>query len=487
MSKRKNKLILLSAVAVSVFTLNGCRGGGGGGGETTSEIATIAELQAQSSVTIRLWHSFSDNILGPTQSIINAFKVDYPNVNVTVEKIVGGYDGLKTTLVQSLASGDIPHLALGYPDHVAEYLNSKAVASLNPFIESTSPGVGFSAAELADFIPGYLAEGKVFDGTNYYSLPFNKSTEAMVYNKTVFDQLGLAAPVTWDDVITATNAIKAAVNAGTIKKKVTADVEAEFTQVEKDAMFGLGYDSSSNLFITALRQWGGTYTVAEGTEVEDHLAFNSQPAKDMLTFFQNAANNKQIALPTALEENALYGSTAFKNQQIFMTVGSTAGINNNVPTDSNGDLKFEIAAAPIPQKSLTSKAAIQQGTNISMLKIGNKYQRLAAWLLIKAMTSTEHTAAFSMATGYLPVRTSAYESTAFQAYLSPAASASATNKARAAVTNVAYEQRSYYYSDPAFVGSSRVRSEVGLLMDAVMLANKNVTTAINDTYGRIGA
>lgn len=485
MRKNRNNFILLSAVAVSLFTLSGCRGGGGG--TTTTDIATIEELQAQSSVTIRLWHSFSENIWGPTQTLINEFRELYPNVTVNAERITGGYDGLKTTLVQSLASGDIPHLTLGYPDHVAEYLNSKAVASLNPFIFSTSPGVGLSQQELDDFIPGYLAEGLVFDGENYYSLPYNKSTEAMVYNKTVFDQLGLDVPTTWDEVKTVTDAIKAAVANDTVKKKVSSTVEQPFTPTEKANMFGMTYDSSSNLFITAVRQWGGTYTVKEGTTVGTHLAFNSDETRAMLTYFQTAANGKYIGLPQSVEEGALFGSTAFKNQQTFMTIGSIAGINNNVPTDSQGALRFQIAAAPIPQKSQDTKAVIQQGTNLSMLAIGNKYQRLAAWLLIKYLTSPTPTADLAMNTGYLPVRTSAFQSDTFQAYLNPAPTASATIRARAAVAQAAYDQSAYYFVDPAFIGSSRVRSEVGLLMDAVILANKNVNLAITDTYARIGA
>ena len=46
---------------------------------------------------------------------------------------------------------------------------------------------------------GYREETSQFGFIN--AMPFNKSTYVYFYNKTMFDELGLEAPETWDDLL----------------------------------------------------------------------------------------------------------------------------------------------------------------------------------------------------------------------------------------------------------------------------------------------
>ena len=96
-----------------------------------------------------------------------------------------------------------------------------------------------SKEEQAQFIEGFWNEGTIYDaaGTRY-ALPFNKSTEVMFYNKTIFDKYGWSVPQTWDEVLA-------------ICEKYKQTEEYKTASDKNDGVaYVLGYDSRPNLFIT---------------------------------------------------------------------------------------------------------------------------------------------------------------------------------------------------------------------------------------------
>jgi multiple sugar transport system substrate-binding protein len=121
-------------------------------------------------------------------------------------------------------------------------------------------------------------------------------------------------------------------------------------------------------------------------------------------------------------------------------------------------------------------AAIQQGTNMSILKSGDPQKDLASYLFLKHIISSENTADFAMNTGYLPVRTSGYLSAAYQTFLGE------ENNAIAMVANVAYIHSDYFFYDPAFIGSSRARAQVGLAAEQIVLGDGDIADALQKAY-----
>ncbi len=387
-------------------------------------------------VTITFWHAFGGTKEGILVDLIDEFEEDNPKVTVDVFS-QGDYDGLREKTIQSIVTGNTPTMLIGYPDHIADYLTGNAVVSLDSYINH--PEIGFTTEELNDFVPAYLQENQQFNGITY-GLPFNKSTEILIYNKTYFDANELTVPTTWDEVETVSQAI-----------------------YNDTGKWGFAYDSSANLFITLLRQWGGQYTSPSG-----ELLFENQEAINMLTYYESQHDAGLFTIPAEWEQN--YASEPFKNQDVYMTVGSTAGVTYNVP--ANG--AFEIGVAPIPQKSETTKAVIQQGTNISIMANGTEQEKLAAWLLIKHLTSKEATISWAMQTGYLPVRLSALDDPTYQAFLNnPADPIAMAEKA-------AFEQVDYMFYDPAFVGSSNARNEVDMVVGNVLFGGLTPQIAIED-------
>ena len=196
MKKRIISLLLalsMLAFAASMVSCNSGEGGGNGGnGANKVTYEVPAEGYDGSEVTITFYHSMGAKLQGVLDTYIAEFNKLYPNITVE-HASQGDYDGVRDQIKTALTAGNQPNIAYCYPDHVALYNVAKAVVPLDNFIESTitvtdangtTSVLGFTAEQIADFIPGYYAEGSAFDeaGT-MYTLPMSKSTEALYYNK----------------------------------------------------------------------------------------------------------------------------------------------------------------------------------------------------------------------------------------------------------------------------------------------------------------
>ena len=195
------KLLSLLVVLVAMFVVAGC-----GNTNLKDREIVIPDQLTTDPITITFWHAMGQANQGYIQDIIDRFNVIYPNVTV-IQAGQGGYTDLRDKITKAISAGTEPNIAQTYPDHVAVYLQGRAVLPLDKYMENTTHG--FTQADLDDFVPSFLAEGTIYDETGtYYSLPFNKSTEVMFYNKTFFDQNSLTVPTTWAEVRTVSQQIK---------------------------------------------------------------------------------------------------------------------------------------------------------------------------------------------------------------------------------------------------------------------------------------
>jgi multiple sugar transport system substrate-binding protein len=437
-------------------------------------------------ITITLWHAMGESNQALLQKYADSFKEIYPNITVEIPAGAGNYDTLKNNMINAITATDMPNLVQAYPDHVAEYLNGNAVINLDPYINSTQWGLtGDDAFE--DIILSYREENSQYDayGT-FYSLPFNKSTEIMIYNKTAFEALEIPEPETWQDIIAAAPALKA-YGDQLAEAKVREDNPglsegdlAPLIESAQNMIVPSSYDSTGNAFITFTRQWGGEYTgISFNDFTGQYLWRDNENTILAMTFLKD--NTSILTLPEYWDQQ--YASTPFVNQQTFVTIGSSAGIRYNIPaTDpTTGEPLFEIGVAPIPYNAdqPENKAVIQQGTNVSVLNTGSAQEQLASWLFLKHIINTENTIDWAMNTGYLPVRTSGYLHPAYQEFLN---NPTANQLPISMAANAAYLQSGYMFYDPAFIGSSRARVQVGLALERIMLGDGDITAALQSAY-----
>lgn len=428
--------------------------------------------------TVQFWTGFGSNVSEVLENLIGEFEKANPGIKVAHEG-KGGYDNLQAAINLSVSSETYPHVAVGYPDHFAGYISSNIQLPLDPYIAEEDSNF------LADFYPDYMLENQSLvykrdannqpDKTQPYTmgLPFNKSTEVMVVNKTFFNWVKtkdatIEVPVTWQEVQTVGTKIINVLTTGNYFNTEIKDGNTlilDLKGVTADVFRPIGYDSGANFFITAVRQWGGVYTEMGPDIRTGYIRFNSQATKNALTFFENMYNTGVIGLPANWGE-ASYSSAPFKAVKTVMTISSSAGVTNNVPA---GNL-FEVDVRPVPYNADGPKFVISQGTNLAMFDRGTEEEKLAAWKLIKFLT-TEANDRFAQGTSYFPVTKAMSDSAFYTSFLNaPDASLTSTEKAikaSANVNSVVYDAEASTWTkfvDPGFVGSSRVRTEVGNIM-----------------------
>ena len=500
-----------------------------------------------SAVTIVFWHSMGANLQDVLNNNIEKFNEMYPNITVE-HASMGDYDGVRDQVKTALTAGNQPNIAYCYPDHVALYNVAKKVIPLDNLIESkievtdalgNTTVLGFTDEQLADFVPGYYAEGSVFDeaGT-MYTLPMSKSTEALYYNKTFFEYC-LALYNSPYDIDYYTHEVIYEVEVdkdGNTVYEVELDENGE-AKVDKDGKpvyalddngqkipvykldengekipvvnahykdenynitlpttwdemesvckkikaidpgcVPLGYDSEANWFITMTEQLNSGYT---SLDEDEHFLFNNDANANFIKRYHEWYKNGYLTTET------IYGSytsglfTATGNdQKCYMVIGSTGGASYQTPpVDSNGKPLFEAGMATIPQEDPNNPQVISQGPSLCILDSESDQEIVASWLFVKFLTSNvAFQAAFSMKSGYAPVIKSVQDNAVYSAWLDKA---SGYDNMTALSVKLALSQSDAYFVSPAFNGSSVARDEVGgVLADCLVYSGSDVEAYI---------
>ncbi len=441
-------------------------------GLTTATAAVTLTGCGSSKADVVFWHTMGETNMATLDAMIVEFNKIYPDIKVE-HAAQGGFDDLKEKVSTAIQGGNEPTLSYCYPDHVASYLTQQVVVDLDQFIDSTakisSTGVatsdsfvddivGFSSTEKEDFIEGFWNEGTVYNSLGtMFSFPFSKSTEAMYYNKTVFDENDWKVPTTWDEMWA-----------------LCADIK----EVYPDPDFKpLGWDSENNMFITLLEQNNLPYT---STDSSNRYTFKTDEAIDLFTEIQEYYKKGYFTTKALSDDN--YTSTQFKNQELFMTIGSTGGASYNEPDKVDGKYEFEYGVAPIPQETNPAlgdynPAVNQQGPSLVMFDHGDD-TNLATWLFMKFITSTENSAAYAMTTGYSPVRKSSMDLDSYKTFI-------ADGSIQAQSLIVSAEQNDSFFTSAAFNGSSNARVQVGYIMEKICLNLEDVTKAFDEALDEL--
>ena len=452
--KRIIALILMLAMAVTM--LASC----GGKKNSAADFVMPEGGYDGSAVTIKFYHQMGSGLQAILNDTIAEFNEIYPNITVEHESY-GDYNGVRDQIKTEISVGNQPNLAYCYPDHIALYNVAGAVQTLDVFIEDET--VGFTQAQLDDFIQGYYNEGKVFGDGKMYSLPVSKSTEVLYYNKTFFEQHGLTVPTTWDEMEEVCKAIKAI----------------------EPSCIPLGYDSESNWFITMCEQYNSAYTSATG----ENFLFNNQTNIDFVTKFRTWYQNKWVTTEELCGgyTSGLFTGTNYSyypnyptGTRCYMCIASTGGATYQQPRQNDGVYEFEVGIASIPQVNPEKPKVISQGPSLCIFKKNNPQEVLASWLFVKFLTTNlDFQASMSMNNGYVPVIKSVQNHPAYAEFLASADTA----HIMAYAVSVALAQADAYFATPAFNGASVARDQVGFLIQKCFtLKGTDVTAAIKKVF-----
>ncbi len=432
----------------------------------------------------------------------------------------GSYDKLQSNLNNSISTASYPNFANGYPDHFAGYIKSNIQLPLDDYIDAYNKEHGVDLLE--DYYPEYMTENKMLkykaDGTGYImGLPFNKSTEVMGYNGIFMEYAQsidstIKVPETWAEweeqgpkMLTVMDTLFGKYLFG-VEDANDPDKHTGFEVrdtseaptgkvllldckiVKKENFRLLTWDSTDNMFITIVRQWGAEYTSYSADDIKKYqhgwaeFASGDNRAKTLaaMQYFKDLFADGIFGLPGNISDSS-YASTAFKANQCMFTICSSGGLEYNIGT-------FRLKLAPIPYKDAENKYVISQGTNLCLFDQGTEEDQQKAFDAIVAFTTGDLQGAWAAESGYYPASKSATNSEVYQELL--AGETAADNATKKAFLESAQLNQNYYmnndtnwvkFVDPGFVGSSVIRAEVGTIMSSVLTGEKTLEEILDDS------
>ncbi|MGG7143107.1 extracellular solute-binding protein [Clostridium nigeriense] len=408
------KIKKLIALALSVGLLTGCSTKGAE--KTNEDIVT----EITSPVEITFWHAMNGDLEKSLQKLTDEFMEQNPNITVTLQN-QSSYKDLQQKITATVASPkDLPTLTQAYPDWMFNPINDGLVTDLTPYIENETLKFDNYEDILASFREAAKIDGKI------YGMPFNKSTEVLWYNKTLFNELGLTAPSNYDELVE-------------VSKKI----------YEAKGIAGAGFDSLNTYYTTFLKTEGKTFDSSfDVTSEESAKAVNYYLEGVKEGYFRIAGTDNYLSGP-------------FSNENVGMYVGSNAG--ENYVKQGVGD-KFEVGVAPYP-----TSASLQQGTDLYVFSSATAEQKTAAYEFLKFLTSTEKQIQWASETGYMPVRQSAIDSDEYK-------------NSGSLIAPILSDATKNLYTNPVITGADAAYREAGTVLESVLAdpSNADVTKKLEE-------
>jgi alpha-glucoside transport system substrate-binding protein len=262
---RHRWLALALAVGALALVAAGCGGddGGGGGAEGSEDVTGSLSVMA-------IWGGDEQ---ASFQQVIDGFTELYPNVTV---KYTSGGDNLAPLLSTAVEGGNPPDIAaVGQPGLMADFAAKDAIQPIDDLREAIVDNFGESVADVG-----------AIDGTQYGIMFKGANKSTVWYNVADFEEAGVEAPETWDDLKEDASTLKAA---GITPYSVGVDVGWPIT------------DLFENVYIR-------TAGVEKYDQLTKHeIPWTDQSVKDALTVMQdivgesdNLAGGTEEALQTEM-------------------------------------------------------------------------------------------------------------------------------------------------------------------------------------------
>lgn len=372
--------------------------------EAKEEDATDDSASGEATEIV-FWHAMGGGQGEALEKLVKQFEDENPNIKVNLQN-QGNYGDLNQILVATMQSPqDLPTITQAYPDWMLQFQSADLVTDLTDMVKGDN-----GIEDYEDILPGVREE--IEEDGKIMGLPFNKSTEVLWYNKTLFDELGLEVPTTYEELEEVSKKIKE----------------------EKDIP-GVGFDSLPNYY--------ATYMHNNGVEMDQDLDVAGDESVAAVEYYQKGIKEGYFRIAGTDQ----YMSGPFANEQVGAYIGSNAG---EVYVKDGVEGKFEYAAAPYPAES-----SVQQGTNIYMFENASDDQKKAAFEFLKFLVSKESQIQFALDTGYMPARTSAVEDSKYK-------------DSDSAIAKILADATKNLYSRPLAPGSQQAYNDIGSTLEQIL-------------------
>ena len=349
-------------------------------GASSGRYSNLAVRRAQETVSLSFFYPVG--VAGPLaqvmQGMVDAFNAERPDIRVEAS-FTGSYADTATKVQTAVQADNPPDVAVLLATDKQTMLDLDAIFPVSD-MESNE------LFDLNDFRPAYWADTQT-DGKTW-SVPFQRSTPVLYYNKTALQTAGLdpeTPPETWDDLVAFGKEIMAA--GGT-----RWGVEIPATT------------SAYWLFQALAIQSGQTLN----GEDPAHVNFDTPAAVEALTWMVGLSTQEGVMPPGAIDWGA--GPTDFSSATtafLYHSTGSLVSINSQA--------EFEFGTAFLPKNKEFGTPT--GGGNLYVFKDIPEERRQAAWTFVQWMTSTEQATHWSLESGYVPTRMSVTDTQEWKDYV----------------------------------------------------------------------
>jgi sn-glycerol 3-phosphate transport system substrate-binding protein len=342
----------------------------------------LAGAQPAAAVDLTMYYPVA--VGGPVTKIVDdmvgRFEKENPDIKVTAV-YAGNYTDTITKAMTAMKGGQPPQLSVLQSTDVFTLMDEKAIVPLDDLVTDK--------AWLGSFYPAFMANGQI-DGKTW-SIPFQRSTIVLYYNKDAFKQAGLdpeKPPATWAEMV----------DMG--RKLVVKDAQGNTTR------WGVEIPSTGYAYwmLQALAIENGQELMnKQGTEV--NLAAPKTVAA--LDYWVGLSRKEKVAPAgsvdwATLRTDFLEGKTAM----MWHTTGNLTAVRDGA--------KFNFGVAMLPAQE--RRGSPTGGGNFYVFKSATPEQQKAAMKLIQWMTAPERAAEWSIKTGYVAVSPAAYKTKAMEDY-----------------------------------------------------------------------
>ena len=348
-------------------------------------LVSIAAVSAMAE-PLKLTMYFPVNVGGNVANLIDSMTAEFnaENPDIQVEAVyTGNYDDTVTAIQTAIQGGNAPDLFVSLATQRFTMASTKMAMPLDDLIAADPEGQAF----VDDFIDGFMLDSYV-DGQTY-SIPFQRSTMVMFYNKDAFNEVGLdpeAPPANWTEMV-------------------------EYAQkLTNDKRYGVGIalnSGSAQWAFTGFSLENCTNGVGLMNPNGKEVYFNTPENIEALQLWLDLQNKYNCMAPgivqwTDLPTQFLAGEVAM----IYHTTGNLTNIKNNATFD------FGVCFMPAGRQY----GAPTGGGNFYITNGISEERQQAAWKYIKFMCETERAAQWSIDTGYVATRESCYETQLLKDY-----------------------------------------------------------------------
>jgi len=166
-------------------------------------LGIVILISASEKVTIKVWYPDEFGVKPKyVDQAAEAFRKDFPNVNLEIARFKLPPGDFKTKLLLALASGEGPDVIhYSGESNIAEFADAGYIVPLDEYVNAWPDYTQY---------PNAVKDGVTYDG-HVYAIPYGLDMRWLYYNKNIFKAVGLPVPwqpKSWNDIINAAIVIK---------------------------------------------------------------------------------------------------------------------------------------------------------------------------------------------------------------------------------------------------------------------------------------